>query len=280
MRIMMRWLVLLSCFIFFDKVMAQEFKSKTPSYLESSSRQKSRSSLTQFEREVSEVDPFIKDHIPEDTKLKSENFKDNLQNFHPLNDQDMEDIFSSATEYTIRNEELKKGNPSLIDKISSQNEEIKIVKTKKRLIVGNQKESEEQTPSIINEVFGPDPSEEPEGDDGSTIPGEKFAYEEEKEIGGDMPMEEHINQQIDNNNDNIERRPTSSYGQENSPGNFKSGMHTFFKNCVLYSEPETSAEPQVIVKSGKELWLDKFNNKWHKAYTKDGPVFLQTDCVN
>ncbi len=270
---------LIFCFVFTGKAIAQGSKGNMPDYLKSSKSKKNRPS--EFEKEVAEVDPFIKNNIPLDTKSGLKDSSDNFKEFHPMSDKDMEDIFSSINENPIKNDRNNQIRPSLIDQISSQDDEIRVSKgSGKRLIVGqshNNEGQESPSPSLINEVFQ-DPDDENIGMD--KIPEERFAYEDEK--GSDMghPVaitEKREEQQLDPGSQ--QQRTPSNYEQRDTV--FKSGMHTFSKNCILYSQPETSSEPWKVIKLGKELWLDKFNDQWYKAYKSDNdPVFLQADCLN
>ena len=195
----------------------------------------------------------------------------------------MEDIFSSTNENPIRNDGNNQIGPSLIDQISSQDDEIRVSKSPdERLIVGQSRSHEGQrvdnpSPALINEVFQ-DPDEDIMNMDMSKTPEEGFAYEDEKEPdrGQSLTLAGEKGQQFD---PNTQQRTPSNYEQGNT--SFKSGMHTFSRNCILYSQPEISSEPWKVIKSGKQLWLDKFNDQWYKAYRSDNdPVFLQAECLN
>ena len=273
-----KFFVLIFCFSFFNEAIAQSSEKKMPRYLKSPPSPTKARSLTKFEKEVSEIDPFIKGNLPMDAGLKSEDsVGGGFREFHPLSDRDMEDVFSSINEKSVGEEEFSQKRSSLVDRIYSQKGEVQVREEsfKERLVVGNGQPREEN-PSLIKEVFGPEPSESEE--DIGKLPGEKLAYE----VGSDLDdptssMEEQANQQVSQQASHDQHRRPSSYEPENK---FKPGMHTFFKNCILYSEPETSSEPYRVIKSGKELWLDQFNDQWHKAYKKEGPVFIQADCLN
>ena len=279
-----KFCVLIFCFIFSHRAIAEGSKNQVPGYLKSTPPQKNHS-FTDFEKEVAEVDPFVKNDLSLDTKSKFGESVDNFKEFKSLSDRDMEDIFSSTNDNQINNDrENNQKEISLIDKISSQKDEVRINKdNEERLIVGHPNTlPREDDPSLINDVFeSPEETEEK-----LNLSEEKFAHENENQPdrgSSIMAIEEKEqsadNRQIGFNNQGQERKP-SNYDYGNKTGSFKSGMYTFSKNCVLYSEPETSSEPEVIIKPGKKLWLDRFNDQWHKAYTKNGPVFLQATCLN
>lgn len=254
--------------------MAEGFKNRMPEYLKSVPPQKNHPS-TEFEREVAEVDPFLENDYSLGSKSKES--PENYKEFNTLSDKDVEDIFSSTTE-SSENEE----KASLIDRISNQQNEIQVNKdSDEKLILGQRHKEKtktnEEDPSLISDVF-----ETPEEiEKNLNRSEERFSYKNEKQTDTNfnkIAMEERPDDKQINFN-NQERKP-SNYNLGNKTGVFKSGMYIFLKNCILYSEPGTSSEPKVIIKSGKELWLDNFNDQWHKAYTKDGPVFLQASCLN
>lgn len=267
-------------FFNFNTSLARNFenKNKMPTYLRSSSVKKASRSLTKFEKEVAEVDPFLKDNLPMNTDRKSDEFPDNFDEYQKMSDKDMEDIFSSANEgSTTENQEFDQARPSLIDRISSQEDEIEFNnkdfdKSQRTEVVKNRQKKQREK-ALINEVFGPEFPEEENETTQELVnnKNEQLAFEEEKNPTPAAAMRQP--------EEEYQRQP-ASYEAKKTSGHFKSGMYIFYKNCVLYSEPEETAEPWGFVKSGKELWVDKFTDQWHKAYTKEGPVFLKASCLN
>ena len=102
---------------------------------------------------MAEVDPFLKDNLPMNTDRKSDEFPDNFDEYQKMSDKDMEDIFSSANEgSTTENQEFDQARPSLIDRISSQEDEIEFNnkdfdKSQRTEVVKNrQKKQREKSP--------------------------------------------------------------------------------------------------------------------------------------
>lgn len=60
---------------------------------------------------------------------------------------------------------------------------------------------------------------------------------------------------------------------------FNGGMHSFKKDCTMYSKPNTSSSSAGSVSKGKKLWIDPHNNEWHKAYKKSGTVYIHNSCI-
>lgn len=60
---------------------------------------------------------------------------------------------------------------------------------------------------------------------------------------------------------------------------FKAGMYKFAKECKMYSEASSMSSEEGVIRSGRKLWIDAHTSTWHKAYKKNGTVFIPANCL-
>ena len=60
---------------------------------------------------------------------------------------------------------------------------------------------------------------------------------------------------------------------------FKQGMYEFPQKCTMRAEPAKAANAAGTIRAGKKLWVEPFDEKWHRVYKKSGPVFISRECL-
>ena len=272
-------LLLLFFFICFDKGVAKSSSEvKLPSYLRSAPK-KIKSPTSKFEKEINEIDS-----LPIQRGIESSSMEDTgYEGFEKAHTDDIENIYSTHEKEQVLEEyeSAKVRKASNLDRVFEQDDEIKIKNGffedfDEKNLVKNDREAKRER-ALINEVFGSGlEDEEMEKEEENLNP---ILTDNNKDYNNDSEMIDSYKEEKPDTSHSLMNQKRNVSNNPSTINGFKQGMYTFYKNCVLYSEPESSSEPVGLVKAGKEIWLDKFNDHWHKAYTKERSVYLKASCL-
>lgn len=226
------------------KLQPQETLQDTPVKEKKTKFLEEASNLKVFSKTEAEITPAQENFLQ---SLSGENSREVAQ--EPT---DLENENSSTNEEPLEFTELEEATHEQIEEVS----EVDVSEPE-----FEQAKMGDESMENIKEAFLSDAGNTPtvlDGEKQQEEPSENLAEVEQTLEAAEAKAEEQL------------REPTTT---------FKPGMHQFHKKCMMRAEPSEHSESQGAIQSGRKLWIDAHNSKWHKAYKKSGAVYISADCL-